>query len=241
MTNFYKDKQQIIDWLDKYQVKNYTLIPNEKYGFVIDVSGDVDLRSRKLFNIPVKFNKIIKGFDCSNNNLISLEFCPKVTGGSFYCYDNQLTSLEFCPQTVSNNFNCGNNKLTSLEFCPQTVIGGFYCHSNQLTSLEFSPQKLGGDFYCNNNKLTSLKFSPKTVGDDFYCSNNELTSLNFCPQAVGGGFYCSYNSKLKEIQEITDFKSIYLEHKKILTTKFSDKLKNDLINDNSKKTAKIKI
>ena len=136
MTKFYKDKQQIINWLNKYKVENYTLIPDEQYGFIVNVNGDVDLSDKKLLNIPVKFSK------------------------------------------VSGNFYCGYNKLTSLEFSPQTV---------------------------------------------------------------GGNFSCNYNPKLKEIQEINDFNLIFLEHKKTLITKFSDKLEHELINDNSKKNAKIKI
>ena len=156
MTKFYKDKQQIINWLDSYAIKNYTLVPDEKYGFIVDVNSHVNLSFKELIDIPVKFNKA-KGY--------------------FYCDNNQLTSLEFCPQTVS---------------------GSFYCGANQLTSLEFSPQ------------------------------------------TVGGGFYCNKNPELKEIQKITDFKLIYLEHEKILVTKFSDKLENDLI-DNSKRTPRIKI
>ena len=136
MTKFYTDEQQIIDWLKKHEVKKYTLVPDEQYGFVIDVNGDVDLSDKNLINIPVKFNTI---------------------NGYFICNVNQLTSLEFCPQTVR------------------------------------------------------------------------------------GSFYCENNPKLKKLQKISDFKLIYLEHKKTLITKFSDKLENDLINDNSKKTAKIKI
>ena len=199
MTKFYTDKQKIIDWLKKHEVKNYILVPDEKYGFVVNVTGDVDLSNKDLTSIPVKFNKI---------------------SGSFYCYDNQLTSLEFSPQTVDGNFNCSGNRLTSLEFSPQAVSGSFWCHYN---------------------KLTSLKSCPKTVGSHFYCYSNKLTSLEFCPQTVKGSFYCEDNPKLKEIQKIINFKLILLEHKKILVTKFSDKLENDLSNDNSKKTAKIKI
>ena len=178
MNKFYTDEQKIIDWLDKYDVKSYTLVPDEKYGFVVDVNGDVNLSFKELINIPIKFNKI---------------------SGSFYYYNNKLTSLEFSCQTVGGNFYCSDNQLTFFEFCPQAVRGSFNCHNNQLTSLEFCPQKVEGIFYCKNNP------------------------------------------ELKEIQEITDFKLIYLEHKKILIDKLSDKLENDLINDNSKKTAKIKI
>ena len=178
MSNFYTDKQQIINWLDKYGISKYILIPDKQYGFIVNVNSNVNLFNNNLTHIPVKFNE---------------------AKGNFYCHVNKLTSLEFSPQIVKGNFDCGNNKFTSLEFCPQTV------------------------------------------GNYFSCNNNRLTSLEFCPQAIGDSFYCDNNPKLKKIQKITDFKLIYLEHKKILIAKFSDKLESDLINYNSKKTAKIKI
>ena len=31
MNKFYTDKQQVINWLDEYDVKNYKLISDEKY------------------------------------------------------------------------------------------------------------------------------------------------------------------------------------------------------------------
>ena len=31
MTKFYRDEQQIINWLDNYKIKNYILVPDEKY------------------------------------------------------------------------------------------------------------------------------------------------------------------------------------------------------------------
>ena len=136
MNIFYTDKQNIINWLEKHAVKSYTLVPDEQYGFIVNVIGDVDLSDRNLLNIPVKFSEVTGIFNCSDNKLISLEFCP---------------------------------------------------------------------------------------------------------HKVGGIFNCSYNPELKEIQEITNFKLIYLEHKKILITKLLDKLENELINDKVKKTTKIKI
>ena len=219
MNNTYTNEQQIIDWLEKHKVKNYRLVPDKKYGFIVNVNGDVNLRFKELINIPIKFNKIT---------------------GSFYCHSNKLTSLEFSPQTIMGSFDCSHNKLTSLEFCPQEVGGSFFCSDNQLASLEFCPQTVKGSFLCNNNQLTSLEFCPQTVVGDFWGENNQLTSLEFCPQTVSGSFSCENNPELKKIQKITNFKLIYLEHEKTLITKFSDKLENDLI-DNSKKTAKIKI
>ena len=90
MTKFYTDEQQIIDWLKKHEVKKYTLVPDEQYGFVIDVNGDVYLSDKNLINIPVKFNTV---------------------KGNFYCTRNKLTSLEFSPQTVVGSFNCNTKNI----------------------------------------------------------------------------------------------------------------------------------
>ena len=84
MNNFYTDKQQIIAWLDKYKVKNYTLVSDKQYGFIVNVNGDVDLRSKKLFNIPVKFSEVTGIFNCSHNQLTSLEFSPQTVNGNFF-------------------------------------------------------------------------------------------------------------------------------------------------------------
>lgn len=66
-------------------------------------------------------------FDCSRNNLKSLECCPKLVGGSFVCYNNILTSLEGCPKSVSGDFDCCYNQLTSLEGYSESIDGDFYC------------------------------------------------------------------------------------------------------------------
>ena len=46
-------------------------------------------------------------------------------GGNFFCGNNNLTSLENCPKTVGGDFYCGYNKLTSLEGAPEIAFGGF--------------------------------------------------------------------------------------------------------------------
>jgi hypothetical protein len=56
-------------------------------------------------------------------------------GGNFNCSYNELTSLENCPKTVGENFGCSSNKLTSLKGAPKSVYKDFYCRNNtvQLT------------------------------------------------------------------------------------------------------------
>lgn len=153
MTEFLKTKEAITNWLYKHYVENYELIPNESYGHVVNVKGDVDLSEQNLSMIPVKFNHV---------------------DGTFYCHDNQLTSLEFGPIHVIGQFYCGYNQLTSLKFSPVYVDRRFSCHHNQLTSLEFCPIHVGGDFSCHHNQLTSLEFCPDHVGSGFYCGENPL-------------------------------------------------------------------
>jgi hypothetical protein len=133
----------------KYRIKNYSINSDGS----IDVDGNVDLSSKDLVHIPLKFNKVSGKFICDSNRLTSLEGCPKYVGGGFRCDANRLTSLEFCPTEVGGSFSCGDNRLASLEFCPTEVGGDFYCNSNRLTSLEGCPKEVGGDFICSNNRL----------------------------------------------------------------------------------------
>ena len=65
-----KTKKQIIEWLENYGVKNYKLISDEKYGYLVNVNGPVYLSHKQLESIDVKFN-IIKGhFNCGINKLV---------------------------------------------------------------------------------------------------------------------------------------------------------------------------
>jgi hypothetical protein len=119
--------------------------------------------------------------------------------GDFDCSYNELTSLEGAPSSVGGDFWCSNNQLTSLEGAPSTVgVGGgdFYCSDNRLTSLEGAPSSVGGDFFCSHNQLTSLEGAPSSVDGDFRCSHNQLTSLKDIHKQIkkiNGSFYCRRN------------------------------------------------
>ena len=108
-------KSDIVNWLDKYSINNYTLVPDDKYGFIVDVRGDVGLSDNNLASIGVKFNIVHGDFFCSYNKLTSLESCPKIINGNFSCSNNELTSLEFCPETIGGYFCCVDNKLIDVD------------------------------------------------------------------------------------------------------------------------------
>ena len=104
-------KREIIDWLDKMEIENYSLRDD-----LVDVEGDVDLSGRNLEVIPVQFG-IVKGhFYCWGNDLKSLEGCPKTVGGNFYCFRNNLESLKYLPDIKGELF-CDDNLKDSEEYC----------------------------------------------------------------------------------------------------------------------------
>ncbi len=124
------------------------------------VKGDLYLGEMDLTRLP-KIKSIGGNFNCSKNQLISLEGAPEEVGGYFGCSYNQLTSLEGSPREVGEHFYCTNNQLISLEGVSEKVGEGFWCSNNQLTSLEGAPEKIGGDFACWNNQLSSLEEDTK--------------------------------------------------------------------------------
>ena len=72
----------------KYNITDYT----------INSDGSIDVNDHGVFfngyglnELPLKFNRVSGKFDCSHNNLTSLEGCPKYVGGSFFCNNNKLT------------------------------------------------------------------------------------------------------------------------------------------------------
>ena len=240
MTNLYRKKADIYKWLYINGIENYTIIFSKKYGFVVNVNTEVDLSYKKLDFIPVKFNRIKGNFICANNNLSSLEFCPKYIEGNFDCHDNNLTSLKFSPKHVRDNYYCGNNKLISLRYAPKKINRGLYCHNNEINSFKFCPKWIHKDFNCINNNLTSLKFCPKYIGGHFSCGKNNIDSFEFLPEDVKDKVYFNENLKLGEMQKVNDFNIIQNEHLKIAKEKYFKRL-NRLFKEKSKKNYLVKI
>ena len=126
------------------------------------------------------WNPSIRCYDCDGDVTVSQDIVSngglKIrfghVKGYFDCSFNELTTLEGAPQEVDGYFNCSHNNLTTLNGAPKEVGYDFYCSYNELTTLEGVPQKVGGSFSCSYNKLTTLEGAPQEVGGNFYCSNN---------------------------------------------------------------------
>ncbi len=209
---FYKNKEDIIDWLAKNDISQYNLVAHPLYGFVVDVLQDVKFLDKgRSISIDIKFNVIHGHFDCSGMELEDLNFAPIKVYGDFLCHDNSLTSLVGAPQIVKGEFNCQNNLLTSLEGAPAKVVE-FNCSRNKLQSLMGGPAIVLSDYDCTHNKLVSLKGCPQTIEENFYAYDNELKSLEGGPQIIKGGYWAAQNriSTLEFLPDIVEH-SINLE------------------------------
>lgn len=112
-------------------------------------------------------------------NMINLE--------TFDCWNNQLTSLKWCPPNIKV-LTCYQNQIKSLKYCPKN-LKNLICSFNQLASLRSCPKNLEY-IWCPNNKITSLKYLPFSIKSALFCDNplsskyknkstNEIHCMNF--------------------------------------------------------------
>ena len=197
--------EDLIKLLKQYNIKNYTIHEDGS----VSVIGDVDLSNKCLYTIPIVFREVSGSFNCYNNNLTSLEHCPKIVGSYFDCSYNNLTSLKHCPKIVGGYFGCSNNNLTSLEHCPKIVSGGFYCSYNNLTSLEHCPKIVGSNFYCSNNNLILLELekAPKPSSLSRYELEKLLTWQDGKDTyRIFDGIFCKVISKKGNVYKVDNLK-----------------------------------
>jgi hypothetical protein len=116
-------------------------------SYSIDENGYVNVNGnaiiiKQITKIPIKFGIVTRYFDCSYNQLTSLEGGPKEVGGHFSCSFNQLTSLEGAPNKVGGSFYCTGNQLTSLKGIPEKIRGKFYCDDYLKDTYEYKWWKI---------------------------------------------------------------------------------------------------
>jgi len=141
-----QSREEIKKLLKKYKINNYVINDDDSVdvnGFVDDDSGGIDgvfLWRKGLTRIPINF-RIVKGyFDCSGNQLTSLEGAPQKVTGQFDCSDNNLTSLEGSPQEVKGYFECGGNPLVNFKGVPRILTGKFLLYKSDWERLNPSKE-----------------------------------------------------------------------------------------------------
>jgi hypothetical protein len=153
----YFEKKKTINVYSESQATNFLLNCGLLDGqFIInsdmsvDTYGVVNISRRDLKKIPIKFRKCTSDFNCSHNNLETLENAPKEVHGNFNCSYNNLTNLKGGPLKVFGGYSCDHNKLTSLTGCPITVPY-FNCSFNLLRNVDDAP--IVTKVFIRNNNL----------------------------------------------------------------------------------------
>jgi hypothetical protein len=124
----YSTEREYIETLCKrYKIMKYHITNENK----VNVGGSVNIKDMGLNSIEIPFGNIMGDFDCSGNNLTSLENLPDVVMGSLYVNHNYLTSLDGCTDQVKVNFVCSNNNLTNM-FGGPNIVGGRYDLSSNI-------------------------------------------------------------------------------------------------------------
>ena len=112
----------IHDICKRYNITNYTVNDDGS----IDVNGNVKISFHKFTELPIRFNKVLGSFSCSNNKLTTLKGCPRWVGNWFSCEFNDLTTLEFAPDYVGGWFSCVENEKLTDNYCDTEIIGQFH-------------------------------------------------------------------------------------------------------------------
>jgi hypothetical protein len=170
---------EIKTWLESVKIKRYSISPTG----VVDVYQNVELASKKLNFLPVKFGVVEDSFNCSDNQLTSFEGFPSYIKGYLMANHNQLTSLVGMP-LVDDDINVAFNQLTSLKGIQSSINGTLSCQGNKLSTLKDGPEKIKSDLLVSKNVLTSLEGVAQKIGGSIYAQENELISLKGIGQKV---------------------------------------------------------
>ncbi len=167
---------------------DFKYIRDPVYGFKMESRVSIDLSNLGLAHIPVKFSKV---------------------SGKFNCSGNQLTSLEFAPQMVVGDFNISDNLLTSLRGGPEVINGAYRAANNELTTLTGLSSQGVRYLDISHNKITSLKGCPEKL-QMLLASHNHLRDLNFLPiiKEIKEGIDFDYNPDLKIYEGVRAYEEV---------------------------------
>jgi len=210
------DEVEIKAWLDRMWIENYTI-----HDGVVDVNGSVDLYGKGLDSIPIQFGHVRGDFDCSENELKSLEGSPHTVDRNFNCYDNELTNLVGITQDIGGRLYCWDNPMESLEGMNPAHIDKFVDTDNILIedfrrdndpTYEQPSFGITDEFRWSKKAMLTDEVEIKVWLDDMgiqnYTINNGIVDVNgdvdleakdigAIPIQFGhvkGSFYCGANS-----------------------------------------------
>ena len=149
-------------------------------------------------------------FECSVNNMTSLNMSNSTLLTELWCQTGNLTSLDVSGCTLLTKFRCDNNQLTSLDVSQNTILEFLWCQQNQLTSLDVSSNTALTLLNFSQNLLTSINVTNNTALTNLNCSSNQLTSLDVSSNLALTNLYC-YDNLLTSLDVSNNLALTYLD------------------------------
>lgn len=159
-TDFYITQKSMKDlgWISTGEL--ITELPFKFYR----CDGDFDISRLKLTSLKNCPEEVGGEFLCFDNKLKTLEFAPKKCV-VFDCSNNELKSLEGCPEC--EKIECSVNSLTTLEFLP-TTCREITCDNNSLNTLEHIRNSNITYISVEDNDLLMIPYELYNDGSHFY-------------------------------------------------------------------------
>ncbi len=159
-------------WLRELDIKDFKLTKRHS----INVYNSVMISHKNINNFPeyIKFNHIMGGFHCDNNNLFSLKGSPYSVTGSFMVSHNNLYCLKNGPVIVKESYGASFNRLESLEGIAEVIGRSLYINNNKLKNLEYIPKIIRGDLNIRENPIETLEYFPEEVEGSLYYTLSDI-------------------------------------------------------------------
>lgn len=156
---FFNNKNDIKDWLDKYNIKKYTI----NNDLTVNVDGNVNLSGKQIFEIPFQFNIVNGSFNISFASIKSLLGSPYIVNGQFICSHNYLHSLKYIPRFIKDKDVEINNFITTYDIDINDLDSKILTH---LLNKHHTTITSTTSFLSNLDKKTYDKYVKKWIDKD---------------------------------------------------------------------------
>jgi hypothetical protein len=152
-----------------------------------------DCSGNQLSTLDVSYNTALSLLKCSDNSLIFLEGLNNTSLTELWCDFNELTYLEVSGNASLSHLNCSGNKLTTLYVSDNTALTGLWCNSNELTSLDVSKNTVLNALICSGNSLNILDLLNNAALTKLRCHGNQLANLDVSNNTALTELWCNSN------------------------------------------------
>ena len=131
-------------------------------------------RGKKLTNVDISECQNLDTLDISYNSLTS--YTSDIDAKYFDCSSNELMTLDISGNKVIKELQCGYNIIKNLNMDGCSNLEIINCANNKISSIPANNHPKLKELFCNDNRLTSLDISENQSMDKIDCSGNP--SLN---------------------------------------------------------------